>query len=170
MDLEGARRLVLRLVGGDRALADDLVQDVAARLVGRVLPGDAGEAAAFIRTVALNRVRDHYRALARRPKETGEAQVLEALPAAQDIEAELMQAEMSRCVAGYVETLPGRQGRALALHDLVGLDHDEVAAAMGISAGNARLLVHRGRLALRQALEKGCHLDFADPVPCEPRE
>jgi RNA polymerase sigma-70 factor, ECF subfamily len=41
----------------------------------------------------------------------------------------------------------------LTLRDIHGLGSDEVCAALEISAGNQRVLLHRARSRVRQALE-----------------
>jgi RNA polymerase sigma-70 factor (ECF subfamily) len=51
--------------------------------------------------------------------------------------------------------LPERQRTALLLSDRVGLAGSEVASALGISEGAARVLIHRGRQGFRVAYEEG---------------
>jgi RNA polymerase sigma-70 factor (ECF subfamily) len=50
--------------------------------------------------------------------------------------------------------LPERQRTALLLSDRVGLTGSEIAAALGISEGAARVLVHRARQGFRVAYEE----------------
>src|SRR5205823_11646572 len=49
--------------------------------------------------------------------------------------------------------LPERQQIVVALRDVEGLSSDEVCDLLHISAENQRVLLHRGRTRLRQALE-----------------
>jgi RNA polymerase sigma-70 factor (ECF subfamily) len=49
--------------------------------------------------------------------------------------------------------LPERQQIVVALRDVEGLSSDEVCELLQISAENQRVLLHRGRTRLRQALE-----------------
>ena len=49
--------------------------------------------------------------------------------------------------------LPERQQIVVTLRDVEGLDADEVCDLLHISAENQRVLLHRGRTRLRQALE-----------------
>ena len=58
--------------------------------------------------------------------------------------------EVRRAVAA----LPERQRVEVALRDLDGRTAEEVAEVMGISPGNQRVLLHRGRSAVRAHLEK----------------
>ena len=48
--------------------------------------------------------------------------------------------------------LPDSQRQVVVLRDLEGLSADDVAALVGVSDGNQRVLLHRGRAQLRQLL------------------
>lgn len=50
--------------------------------------------------------------------------------------------------------LPARQREVLLLRDVEGLSSPEVCEVLEISEGNERVLLHRGRSQLRQALEE----------------
>lgn len=52
-----------------------------------------------------------------------------------------------------LEQLPSRQRTAVVLRDVEGLSGDEVCAVLGISAGNQRILLHRGRSRMRELLD-----------------
>jgi RNA polymerase sigma-70 factor, ECF subfamily len=52
-----------------------------------------------------------------------------------------------------LDDLPPRQRQVVMLRDVEGLSHDEACAVLGISAGNQRILLHRGRARLRAILE-----------------
>jgi RNA polymerase sigma-70 factor, ECF subfamily len=45
----------------------------------------------------------------------------------------------------------------ITMRDVACVDSDEVCDALGISAGNQRVLLHRARARVREALER--HLD-----------
>lgn len=49
--------------------------------------------------------------------------------------------------------LPPRQREVVVLRDIDGLSSDDACAVLGISAGNQRILLHRGRTRLREILE-----------------
>lgn len=52
-----------------------------------------------------------------------------------------------------LDKLPVRQREVLTMRDVLGLGAAEVCALLAISAANQRVLLHRGRAAVRQALE-----------------
>lgn len=56
-------------------------------------------------------------------------------------------------VTAAIEALPPAQRAVIVLRGQQGLDADEVCAALGISEGNMRVLLHRARLAVRAALD-----------------
>jgi RNA polymerase sigma-70 factor (ECF subfamily) len=65
----------------------------------------------------------------------------------------VLTAETRQVLTDALSRLPERQAQVVALRDLHGLDGAEVAALLSISEGNVRVLLHRGRAALRQRLE-----------------
>jgi RNA polymerase sigma-70 factor (ECF subfamily) len=48
---------------------------------------------------------------------------------------------------------PERQRTVVTMRDILGFDSAEVRELLDISAANQRVLLHRGRAAIRQALE-----------------
>ena len=61
--------------------------------------------------------------------------------------------EVRSLVAKGLAELPDRQRTVVTLRDVDGLDVEQVCEILGISAGNQRVLLHRGRARLRQLLE-----------------
>ena len=51
-----------------------------------------------------------------------------------------------------VSALPSRQRQVVTMRDVVGMSAGEVCAALGVSAANQRVLLHRARATLRAAL------------------
>ena len=56
-------------------------------------------------------------------------------------------------VRAILETLPNSQRTVVTLRDIEGLDAPEVCALLEISEANQRILLHRGRSRIRQAIE-----------------
>jgi RNA polymerase sigma-70 factor (ECF subfamily) len=52
-----------------------------------------------------------------------------------------------------LDKLPDRQRTVVTLRDVLGFDSAEVCGLLGITVANQRVLLHRGRAAVRQALE-----------------
>jgi len=163
---------VLRLTG-DPGLAEDLTQETMVR-ADRKAAGFRRESSlkSWLCAIALNLVRDHYRASARRPETPTDSESLERLAGGgEDGELAHMKAEMSRCIAEHLLMLPEQQYKVVALHDMAGLSHKEVADDLGISIANSRVLLHRGRDAFKGILEENCELTLGrDDVPCDRRQ
>jgi RNA polymerase sigma-70 factor (ECF subfamily) len=167
---EDLRKFVLRRVGNPD-LADDIIQETLLRALstpagfaGRSRPGT------WLSAIALNVLRDHYRRTVTRA-EAGEDHLPELPSEEPDPVLTLMQGEMGACIARQLSSLPDRHREVLALHDMSGASHAEIAAALGIAEGHARVLLHRARAGLRQRLGQNCELDFTcQDTPCLPRE
>jgi len=52
-----------------------------------------------------------------------------------------------------LDALPPRQREAVLLRDVEGLSNDQACSVLGISVGNQRILLHRGRSRLREILD-----------------
>jgi RNA polymerase sigma-70 factor (ECF subfamily) len=68
-------------------------------------------------------------------------------------EERLLAREARGRIAEALETLPESQRVVVTLRDVAGWDSEEVCDALGLSEGNQRVLLHRGRAKLRAALE-----------------
>jgi RNA polymerase sigma-70 factor, ECF subfamily len=72
-------------------------------------------------------------------------------------EQSLLGRETRDLVMAVVSELPPAQRQVITLRDISGFSADEVCAALDVSAGNQRVLLHRARSRVRSALEG--HLD-----------
>jgi RNA polymerase sigma-70 factor (ECF subfamily) len=79
------------------------------------------------------------------------AQPLEAWET--DADNRLVAATWSKCLTDALGELPQRQREIVILRDVEGLASEDVCDALGISEGNQRVLLHRGRSRLRSILE-----------------
>jgi RNA polymerase sigma-70 factor (ECF subfamily) len=68
-------------------------------------------------------------------------------------EGSVLGAELVETARRELDKLPERQREVVTLRDMLGFDSDEVCDLLHISAANQRVLLHRGRAAIRQALE-----------------
>jgi RNA polymerase sigma-70 factor (ECF subfamily) len=69
-------------------------------------------------------------------------------------EERLLAREARARIAQALETLPDSQRVVVTLRDVAGWESEEVCDALGLSEGNQRVLLHRGRAKLRAALER----------------
>ena len=68
-------------------------------------------------------------------------------------EASLLGQELRAIAKRELDKLPQRQRIVVTLRDMLGFDSAEVCDLLDISTANQRVLLHRGRAAIRQALE-----------------
>lgn len=69
-------------------------------------------------------------------------------------EERLLGQETLERVNSAIEMLPPRQADVIVLRDVEGWSPEEVCAALGITDGNQRILLHRARSKVRAALEQ----------------
>ena len=68
-------------------------------------------------------------------------------------EEELLQGETREAILAAIDELPDTQRAVITLRDVEGFPADEVSAALGITDGNQRVLLHRARSKVRSAIE-----------------
>ncbi|MGK5557865.1 RNA polymerase sigma factor [Actinomadura kijaniata] len=147
-------RLALLLVG-DRGTAEDVVQDVYARLQQRRGRGRGGgppaappELLAYTRAAVLNACRTlaRRRALAHR--------LFQAPQPVWSAENDALVADDRRRVLQALTRLPARQREAIVLRYYLDLSEAEIAAAMGVRPGTVKSTISRGLDALRDRYEE----------------
>ncbi|MFR9755542.1 sigma-70 family RNA polymerase sigma factor [Streptomyces sp. TR06-5] len=142
---------VLRLVGGDRHRAEDVVQETllrAWRNADRL--DDAGHAVRpWLITVARRIVIDAHRSRQARPQEV-DAAPLESVPAVDEIDRALRAMLVSEAMA---DLTPAHR-QALTETYLRGRSATEAAEALGVPPGTVRSRVFYALRALRLALEE----------------
>lgn len=157
---------------GDRAAADDLLQETLIR-IARGLPDFAGRSSlkTWAFSIATHVAADYFRKPERR------LHILEVDEATQPPENEptiderLVVDEMNACVRQVIDSLPEDYRAALVLHDLEGLTGQQVAEVCDCSLATAKIRIHRGRQRLREALQRECdfYRDADDVFRCEPK-
>jgi RNA polymerase sigma-70 factor (ECF subfamily) len=143
---------VLRLVGGDRALAEDLTQEVFLR-VFQGLPKFSlrSKFTTWLFQVTKNRVLDELRASERRPR---------ALVAIDDIAPlEVLDAPVERleeidALWRSVEHLSTDLKMALLLRDVVGLSYTEIADSLEVTLATVKWRIYKAREEVQIALER----------------
>ena len=143
-----------RRLGGDGALAQDLVQECFLRLQrSGSVPANME---AWLYRTARNLVIDQARS--RRP---APAQVLaEHSVPTQDGPAEAGREALLECLPLLLQGLPTVYGEALRRAYLQGLSQQALAAEQGLSLSGAKSRVQRARRLLRGAYEACCALEY----------
>jgi RNA polymerase sigma-70 factor (ECF subfamily) len=72
----------------------------------------------------------------------------------EDSEDRVFAAGIANHIEAALDELPARQREVVTLRDVNGLSGNEVCEVLGISEGNQRVLLHRGRSHLRRSLEQ----------------
>jgi RNA polymerase sigma-70 factor (ECF subfamily) len=74
-------------------------------------------------------------------------------PWADAVDDRLVARQVAKRVRSCLAELPAGQRDSVLLRDVEGLPAEQVCAILGISGGNLRVLLHRGRARVRRALE-----------------
>lgn len=135
------------LLTGDRALAEDLVQEAFARLIGRLRHlRDPSAFGAYLRRTIVNLSTSHFR---RRRVERAYLERVEDIPAAQANPNQ----ELDETMHEALLRLPERQRAAIVLRFYEDLSDVQTAEVLRCSPGTVRSLVSRGMTTLRRELE-----------------
>jgi RNA polymerase sigma-70 factor (ECF subfamily) len=142
---------VLRLTG-DRALSEDLTQEVFLR-VFQGLPGFSlrSRFTTWLFQVTKNRVLDELRALERRPRSVVN---IEDVPPLEVVDAPAERAETIDAVWRSVELLNPDLKMALLLRDIVGLSYSEIAETLEITLATVKWRIYKAREEVQAALQR----------------
>ena len=145
-------RTAYRLTG-NRADAEDLVQDTYVRALRALDSFTPGSVDAWLRRIATNLFLDGARRRARvrfDPLADDAAERLASEHAGPERSFE--DTHLDRDVAQALAELAPDYRAAVVLCDLEGFSYEEVAETLGLKLGTVRSRIHRGRRQLRQAL------------------
>lgn len=145
-------------VTGSRAEAEDVLQDVFARVWREAVTFDRarGTAAAWLVTLARNRAIDTVRARKRRrghEDDLGRDEPV-TLDAPASPEASVVDAERSVAVRAALDTLRPEQRAVLELAYFGGLSHSEIAARLGQPLGTVKTRIAQAVKRLRDELAR----------------
>jgi RNA polymerase sigma-70 factor (ECF subfamily) len=142
---------VLRLVG-DRALAEDLTQEVFLR-VYQGLPGFSlrSRFTTWLFQVTKNRALDELRAMERRPRAVA---CLDDIPPLEVVDQPFERTEAIDAVWRAVQALSVDLKMALLLRDVVGLSYTEIADSLEITLATVKWRIYKAREEVAAALAR----------------
>lgn len=158
-----AYRLALRLLAGDQAEAEDVVQETYIRVWKNLAKlRDPGAVVGWIckitRNVATDRVRHHKR----RPADSLDRNVgadlgpLVDYIASEDPNPEEVtaSAQVQAAMAAVINQLKDKHRVVLLLREVDGMSYEELASALGLPIGTVESRLHRARRELAKKLER----------------
>ncbi|GIT90678.1 RNA polymerase sigma subunit ECF family protein [Jannaschia pagri] len=157
VDRLGPRLLAfcLRLTGGDRAEAEDIVQETFLRLWRKADEWDANGTArlsTWMGRVASNLAIDRKRRAKRAAPMDDATEVPDGTPG---IEARLIEGDRRAALVRALDSLPPRQRQAVVLRHIEGYSNPDIAAMMGTGVEAVESLIARGKRQLTATLTEG---------------
>lgn len=159
-------RVMVSVLRCDRALAEDLAQEVFLR-VWKGLPTFGGEVRflAWLHTIASNVAISEYRRRRAQKRDKTTLSIDQPLAGTDDLfltPAGREQAPPDRAhhqeflarVRSCVQELPDEFRAAVVLRDMESLSYDEIAVVLDLPIGTVRSRIHRGRLLLQDMLQE----------------
>lgn len=149
-------RFIRRRVADDH-VADDLLQETFLRVhrnVGTLREGD--RVAAWVYRIARNAVLDHHRRAANPAVALGDTD-----PADEpDDPGCSLRCRGAGWLHEMIRSLPDGYREAVELAEVEGLPQQAVADRLGLSLSGAKSRVQRGRVMLKEALDRCCRFEF----------
>jgi RNA polymerase sigma-70 factor (ECF subfamily) len=156
--------------------ATDITQIVFLK-ISRALDGFREESSlsTWIYRIATNVAHDHFSsssAQQRRSEQLLDDDVsIDDFPDSGDpgTDREYIRREMNACIRGVVDQLPENYRNVLLLSDFEELANSEIAEILDMSIDTVKIRLHRGRAALRKAMESQCSFyhDERSEIMCD---
>ena len=150
-------RHALRIVG-TTSDAEDIVQDALFSAWRSIASFQGLSFRAWLFRIATNRALDQLRSRKRRPElpldppDDDEVSWAEPVAPGPDLAQIAGDREALAAVEAALEALPAEQRTALLLRDVEGFAYEEIAVITSVEIGTVKSRIHRGRLAVRNAL------------------
>jgi RNA polymerase sigma-70 factor (ECF subfamily) len=156
---------------GDRALAEDVVQEAFARaLVSLARYDGRARFSTWLHAIAQNVVRKHWRKQGRKERSherlIAQLDSVGASTSGADVEGEHLSRRRAAVLGAIVEGLPEHLREAFVAADVLALPTSEAAGRLGITEGNLRVRATRARARIRERLVE---LGWIEPTPEDPR-
>jgi len=157
---------VLRLVGGDRSLAEDLTQEVFLR-VYQGLPKFSlrSKFTTWLFQVTKNRVLDELRASERRPRSVV---AIDDIAPLEVLDAPIERLEEIDALWRGIENLSADLKMALLLRDVVGLSYTEIADSLEVTLATVKWRIYKAREEVQIALTREGITVGDKPAAAEP--
>lgn len=150
-------RHALRIVG-TTSDAEDVVQDALFSAWRSIASFQGVSFRAWLFRIATNRALDQLRSRKRRPElpldppDDDDVTWAEPVAPGPDLTQLAGDREALAAVESALGTLPAEQRTALLLRDVEGFAYEEIAVITSVEIGTVKSRIHRGRLAVRNAL------------------
>lgn len=146
--------VIVRLVGGKGARAEDLTQEAFVR-AWQALPAFRFESAfsTWLHRLAVNTALMELRSRRSQPQNDGD----DAYEWLGDVDSAGHVTALSMDLSRAIASLPPRARAVLVLYDVEGWKHEEIASELGMAVGSSKAQLHRARSLLRARL--GDHHD-----------
>ena len=148
--------LCWRMCGGDRALAEDMVQEAFVRAWNKLhlFRGDS-KFGTWLHRLTVNVVLSDRRIRVKRVSREQEfdGDIERVLVGERDVFAGLRK-DLEAAITG----LPERARTVLVLYDIEGYQHNEIAEMTGMAVGSSKAQSHRARKLVREVLKDSEHI------------
>lgn len=144
--------MVMRLFSGNRAQAEDVVQEVWVRVLEKAdLYKGQGHCRAWLMTIARNEALGVFR---RNVRFVDAEEKIEEAAAEFDVERHMGEGAAREKVRSLIDSLPPPQRAALVLWLEGDLSYEQIAAELQVTLGNAKTLIFRAKAALKAGMEE----------------
>ncbi|MBK9214086.1 MAG: RNA polymerase sigma factor [Chloracidobacterium sp.] len=135
--------------------AEDLTQEVFIQLFRKVgsFRGDSAFST-WLHRMTVNQVLMHFRRRSTKNEKTSETGDMPEQTVTGSANPNRMQVVDRIALKNAIAELPNGYRKVFILHDVEGLEHEEVARTLGISVGTSKSQLHKARLKLRTLLFK----------------
>jgi RNA polymerase sigma-70 factor (ECF subfamily) len=151
--------------------AEDLTQEVFIK-VNKALVDFRGESklSTWIYRIATNAALDKLRSPSQKKDVQNRSAILEVEDPTAEItdqnawtgekaplvEHQVFRKEMTDCIQGFINSLPGDYRTVLLLSEFEGFKDIEIAGILGLPSSTVKIRLHRSRERLKQKLERNC--------------
>ena len=150
--------IIIRREGHDRAVAEDIYQDVFRIVIEKIRQGDVRQPeklSGLVCSVARNHIISYYRRAARQESIAGSEEVISLAHPALDQLQELLQKEKADLIRQVLRDMPNeREIQALYRFYIADDDREQICADLGLTIPHFNIVLHRARGRFRELYER----------------